>query len=208
MSAARRLLADQLAEPRGLLGRQAAREMALVNRRMIEFSIQLLDVRAGLCVLEIGFGGGRSLGRLADLATGGRVIGVDHSQSMVAIASRRHRRAIRAGTMQIHHAPVDALPIESRTVDRVLSVNCLPYWPDVGSGMAEVGRVLGAPGRAVISVRPPEVMRQVGVEGPAITLLDEDGLRSVAASADLHVIEVARADDKLGGSRHLVVTKD
>ncbi len=61
-------LGRQLARPAGWRGRLAARQMTVVNGGMISSAVALLAVDQGNSVLEIGFGGGQTLGRLAALA--------------------------------------------------------------------------------------------------------------------------------------------
>lgn len=197
------LLGRQLARPTGWRGRLAAREMAVVNGRMISSAVALLAVEPGEEVLEIGFGGGQTLGHLARLAAPGTVAGVDYSPTMVAAARRRHRAAVARGDIEIHEASVESLPLDTDRFDRVLSVNCLPYWPDAVAGLREVARVLNPAGRGVISIRPPGVMRALRIDAP--TLVDEGGFRRLCDGV-LDVTAAETTDDKLGGSLHFTVS--
>ena len=52
-------------------------------------------------VLEIGFGHGRTIERLAGVVTDGRVCGIDVSDEMLNLAVRRNRLAITEGRIEL-----------------------------------------------------------------------------------------------------------
>lgn len=85
--------------------------------------VSLLDVRPTERVLEVGFGPGVAIAALAARATRGDVYGVDHSEVMVAQASRRNAAAIRDARVRLVHASVAELPSFGEPVDAVLAVN-------------------------------------------------------------------------------------
>ena len=57
-------------------------------------------------VLDVGYGGGRTVGKLAAMATQGKVYGVDFSRESVAVATRTNRQSIAAGRVEIRHGSV------------------------------------------------------------------------------------------------------
>src|SRR5258705_6239497 len=93
----------QLHKPTGLLGRVAGWTLAHrpSNIERNRWTVDLLQVREDDHVLEIGFGPGLAIERVARLAPRGRVVGIDHSALMVEQASRRHRSAIDAGIVSV-----------------------------------------------------------------------------------------------------------
>ena len=66
-----------------------AHETAALN----EQAVRLLALRASDRVLEIGFGHGRTVKRIASAVTQGHVAGLDVSQTMTRLAIRRNRRS-------------------------------------------------------------------------------------------------------------------
>jgi len=73
-----------------------------------EQAIALLALRAGQTVLDVGCGTGLSLPRLsAQVGTGGRVIGIDLSPDMLAIA-RERIRTHGLGNVELICAPIEA----------------------------------------------------------------------------------------------------
>jgi ArsR family transcriptional regulator len=76
-----------------------------------------------------------------------RVIGVDHSEAMLAAANERTKRA---DNIEIRQGELTALPIDDASVDATLCVIVLSYIEDAQAAVREMARVLKPGGRAVI----------------------------------------------------------
>lgn len=124
------------------------------NRQRNAWVVALLDVRSADRVLEVGFGPGLAIAELARRVTGGRVHGIDHSAVMVRRASRHNRAAIRAGRVELLHAPVDRLPAFDPPLDAVLAVNTTGFWPDPAQRLRDLRRVLRPGGRIALVSQP------------------------------------------------------
>ena len=90
-------IARQSARPSGLIGRVIAGIMAHETSDLNEHAVRLLGPSPFDRVLEVGFGHGRTIERLASVVNNGRVCGIDVSESMLNMAVRRNRRAIAEG---------------------------------------------------------------------------------------------------------------
>jgi SAM-dependent methyltransferase len=128
----RRILVAQFRRPSGPLGVLAGWVMARrsSNRARSLWSVELLDVRPGQRVLELGCGPGVALAALAQRAAGGKVIGLDHSPTVLRQARRRNARAIRAGRVELFEGSYLALPAgvaQGGPFDRILAVNSLQF---------------------------------------------------------------------------------
>ena len=88
---------NQFALPHGAMGAVVGWSMAAINSDMERCAVDALGLRGTESALEIGFGPGVGVARLARRLRGGRVAGIDPSVVMVTEASRRNRRAIRDG---------------------------------------------------------------------------------------------------------------
>ena len=106
----------------------------------------LAGVKAGLRVLDIGCGTG-VLARAAYDVVGpsGRVEGVDPNPGMLAVARRT------APDIAWTQAPAEHLPVESDSVDRVLSQFALMFFTDPAAAVAEMARVLRPEGRLCVA---------------------------------------------------------
>ena len=87
----------QFGRPRGWVGGVVGHLMALTNGAMNRAALARLELARGERVLEIGYGPGRTLRKVARYLEGGFVAGLDHSPVMARQAVRRNRRLIRAG---------------------------------------------------------------------------------------------------------------
>jgi SAM-dependent methyltransferase len=144
---------DQFRQPRGVIGRWAGWLMALANNGMNTFTAELMDVQPNDRILEIGFGPGLLIERLASTATSGFVAGVDPSDVMLREATRRNREPIAEGRVQLEEGMVSALPFADASFDKVCSVNTLYFWPDPAHDLREIYRVLAPAGRCYITFR-------------------------------------------------------
>ena len=146
-------VARQSACPSGLLGRLIGHVMARETVTANETALELLELQPADHVLEVGFGHGATIARVAAAVSGGRVAGVDPSAEMCRMAGRRNRRAVASGRVELRRGSVEALPHLDRTFDKVLTVHTLYFWPDLATPFREIARVLKVGGRLVLAHR-------------------------------------------------------
>jgi SAM-dependent methyltransferase len=146
----------QFEHPHGLLGRVAGLIMARrrSNVARSEWTISLLDVQPTDRVLEIGFGPGVAVQRIAALASNGFVAGVDHSETMVRAARRRNAEAVGRGQVDLRLASVSSLPSFDEPFDKILSVNSVQFWDEPESALAELRERLRPRGRIALCLQP------------------------------------------------------
>jgi SAM-dependent methyltransferase len=152
----RQHLISQFHRPRGVVGRAVGWFMAHrgSNRRRNIWVVGLLDLQPTDRVLEVGFGPGIAIAELARRVTQGRVYGIDHSEVMVRQATRRNAAAVRAGRVELLHAPVDRLPTFDTPFDVILAVNSLGFWPDPAQRLSELRDLLRPGGRIALVSQP------------------------------------------------------
>lgn len=157
-----KFLSAQLERPTGWFGRlYMAAMLEQGNAALYDFSLGLMDVQASDRVLEIGFGGGKSLGELARLAPAGFVAGVDVSPEMVAVARKRFAALLASGRLDIRAGDLAALEYPDAEFDKILSANTLYFWKDAPADAREILRVLKPGGRLYLAFRPREVMEKI-----------------------------------------------
>ena len=130
-------IAKQFANPRGIGGRIVMAVMNRQNAQMYEATERLLRPRNDDTILDIGYGNGIMLERIAH-ACDCRLIGTDISEDALEIAKRR----LVGTNVEFLRCPVDDMPLEDATVDKALTINTLYFWEDLTSGFEEIARVL------------------------------------------------------------------
>jgi ubiquinone/menaquinone biosynthesis C-methylase UbiE len=140
---------NPFAHPRGWLGRFAGRIMRWTNKQ--DAVLDLLDVRPGDHVLEVGYGPGELIRLLSHRTDASRISGVDPSPAMRDLAARRNRSAVRSGRVRLLVGSAEQLDLPDAGVDRVVAVNNVAIWPDLDAGVRELGRVVRPGGTVVIA---------------------------------------------------------
>jgi len=125
----RHKLVAQFHRPHGWMGRLAGAIMARrpSNRDRNLWTVDLLDIQPADRILELGFGPGLSIQAASARAPRGRVVGFDHSQTMLAMARRRNTAAIRDGRVELRLGSFSELPSFAEPFDKILAVNSLQF---------------------------------------------------------------------------------
>jgi arsenite methyltransferase len=114
--------------------------------------LDLLALRPGERVLDIGVGPGMLAAEMARaIGPTGAISGIDISEQMLAIATRRAADAgPDSAPIEVRTGGADALPFADASFDVAVSTQVLEYVPDVPGALAEIHRVLRPGGRVLI----------------------------------------------------------
>lgn len=135
-------MAHQFAKPRGWLGRWILRRMNRSHHTVTDWGLQHVQIPQRGYILDVGCGGGRTIGKLAARSERALVYGLDHSPESVAMASRLNAALLEAGRVQIVEGSVSHLPYPNDTFDLVTAVETHFFWPDLDGDVREVLRVV------------------------------------------------------------------
>lgn len=147
-----RTFARQLANPTGVMGRAVGAFLNQASLELKEAAIEALELRPEHRVLEVGFGGGRTLEVLRDRLPRGVVAGVELSDTMVHQARLRFRHEISTGQMDISSGRASRIPVDDAQFDRVLGINTIYFWEDPMDALREIARVLKPGGMLLLGV--------------------------------------------------------
>ena len=151
----RAFMARQLRTPSGAFGRRVMGAMLNDgNRQLLDSVVNAVGAGPGARIVDVGFGGGYTLERLAPIVRPGRVAGVEISESMIDALRARSKDAF-----DLCFADAAALPFRDASLDRVLSVNTIYFWPDPARVLGEMHRVLKPGGRLALGYRPRALLR-------------------------------------------------
>ena len=120
------------------------------HSKVTDWGLSKITIRSQDIILDVGCGGGRTVNKLAAIATEGKVYGLDFSQASVAFAKRTNRHWIDADRVEIREGSVSHLPFADDIFDLVTAVETHFWWPDLPADMREVLRVLKPGGTFII----------------------------------------------------------
>jgi len=187
-------IARQSRRPSGWLGEVVARVMARETHAANVFALSQLRAEPHHSVLEIGCGPGRSLEQLASRHGAGFVAGIDPSDVMVRLATRRLRGQIERGQVDVRSAEAARLPFEPARFDAALAVHVLYFWPDARVELREIRRVLRPGGVLVIGFRPDDPGARASLPGSVYHLRSATELEKLLREIGFDEVEVATAN--------------
>lgn len=139
----RRSLARQLRCPVGKEGLAVGEMMNGINRMMNQAALEDLAPGPEERVLEIGFGGGALLEEI--LTRGSLAAGIDWSLTMARAARQRFGSRAR-----VCRGSVQELPYEDGEFTKIVTVNTVYFWKDLGQAFSECRRTLLPDGDLVV----------------------------------------------------------
>src|SRR6202050_1666693 len=141
---------NQCQNPSGWLGRWVLRNMNSRHSRVTDWGLSHASIGKADIILDVGCGGGRTVSKLAAIATQGRVYGIDHSKESVAMAMRTNKQWIDIARVEVREASVSRLPFSDGVFDVITAVETHFWWPALPTDLREVLRVLKPGGRLII----------------------------------------------------------
>jgi ubiquinone/menaquinone biosynthesis C-methylase UbiE len=192
-------IASQLRKPSGLIGRfLIARLLNRGNAPLNLLTLKCLELRTEDRVLEVGFGGGYLLGRIAETVREGFIAGVDFSPEMVRLCGRRLAPLIVRKRMALHCASAERLPLESDSFTKVCTVNTIYFWPDPIGPLKEMHRVLHSGGRLVVCFNPTQTLKKVPYTRHGFSFYDPAAVEKLLADAGFYDIRMVDGSSSLG----------
>jgi SAM-dependent methyltransferase len=188
----------QVRKPSRRLGQLTLREMNKRHAPLTDWGLSHVEIGAQDTVLDVGCGGGRTINKLAAIATQGSVFGVDYAQGSLAASCDYNRELIAEGRVRIEYASVSKLPFPTGQFDLVSAIETQYYWPDLPGDMREILRVLKPGAKLVVIAESYKGGRFEWIEGRLMQVLlgstrlsaaDQRELFANAGYVDVQVIE-------------------
>jgi ubiquinone/menaquinone biosynthesis C-methylase UbiE len=196
-------LINQCKKPAGWFGRLTLWRMNLSHSMLTDWGLGHVAVEPHYTILEVGCGGGRTISKLARMASAGKVCGIDYSDESVAASRRTNAEEIRSGRVEIRSGSVSRLPFPDATFDLITAVETHFFWPDLPGDMREVYRVLKPDGRFILIAEIYKGARTAAarlaekhIDRMGMTLLTVEEHRELLAGAGLADVRVIEQADK------------
>ena len=194
-------LIRQVRRPSRWLGRIIVTDMNKRHASLTDWGISHVEIKEEWTILDVGCGGGRTIGELAKAAKGGSVYGVDYAQGSIAASRAFNRWLIAEGRVHIEHGTVSKLPFADCLFDLVTAIETQYYWPNLNEDMREIWRVLKPGGKLLVVAENYKGGRFDWLEGPLMRILlgssrlrpsDQHALFKATGYTDIQVGEERR----------------
>lgn len=123
-------IAEQFRKPSGFWGKIVSGLMIKGNRPAYDVLLKDMDVQSGEKVLEIGYGPGIGIHLLAT-AINCQIYGVDFSELMHKKASKRNKKVIASGNVNLLFGDFVETQINTDGFDKVFCLNVVYFWDDL-----------------------------------------------------------------------------
>lgn len=132
------------------MGRFTLLRMNASHSKLTDWGLEHISIENHYTILDVGCGGGRTVSKLAAIATQGKVYGVDYSEESVAATKRTNARWIDLGRVEVLLGSVSQLPFPNNMFDLVTAVETHFWWPNLPADTREVFRVLNPGGTLIL----------------------------------------------------------
>jgi len=187
----------QCQKPTGLIGRFVLWRMNASHSKVTDWGLRHITIAPDATILDVGCGGGRTVDKLAAVATTGKVYGVDFSHESVRVSRKVNAQRIEMGRVDIAHASVSALPFPGEMFDVVTAVETHFWWADLPAAFREIARVLKPYGQFAIIAEVYKGantltawLTEQNAERAGMTLLGADEHRELLGSVGFEDVQI------------------
>ena len=199
-----KIIANQLAHPRGILSNPAAMFMNRVTSPINNMTIHMLEIKPTDCVLDIGFGGGSATKKITKLMPEGLIAGIDISEAMLKRGNKNFKKLISQGKINLKEGSASKIPYANDYFDKVYTVNTIYFWSDPLKDSREVFRVMKEGGKFIITYFTKEIFHFTRY---GFTLYEEQQLRDLLEIAEFEDIRVNYREHPRFPTAFIIATK-
>jgi len=175
---------EQARRPGGLFGRMV---MSIVfdkgNAFLNDFVSELMSVQADDRIIEIGFGTGKLIYKMAQQIDKGLIEGVDFSKVMVSIAQKRNKKNIAKGMVKIFEGNSDKMAYEKEKFSKACSVNTLYFWPAPVHTAEKIADILEPNGKLILAFEDIEQLKQRNLNQEVFHIYSKDEVQNLLINA-------------------------
>ncbi|MGE5395708.1 MAG: class I SAM-dependent DNA methyltransferase [Candidatus Saccharibacteria bacterium] len=147
-------LGQQLRKPSGLFGRIVSRMMDTRNRKFYLRMIREMRIQNGDRIYEIGYGPGLGVQMIASNISDCTISGIDFSELMVQMASKRNKRFIDEGRVNLKYGDLLTADTTGERYDKIFCVNVIYFWKDLKPVFQKIHSMLSSEGSFCIFMTP------------------------------------------------------
>jgi ubiquinone/menaquinone biosynthesis C-methylase UbiE len=134
-------------------------------------------------IIEIGFGTGKLIYRMAQQIENGLIEGVDFSKVMVSIARKRNKKNITNGKVKIIEGNFDEMPYEKESFTKACSINTLYFWPEPVQTAKKIVKILKPYGKLILAFEDIKQLKQRRLNQEVFHFYSEDEVENLLINA-------------------------
>ena len=188
-------IGKQFGKPTGLAGNFSTLIMNIMNQKQYKTVLQKLKIENNDAILDVGYGNGYLISKLAK---GGdaHFWGIDISEDMHKVASRKNQKFIENGNMKLGLGNIINTDFESDFFDKIYTVNTIYFWPDVDSGFTEIFRILKPGGIFMNVVYTKEFLDSIPYATHGYAKYTQGELREYSQRNGFKIVDVVTVKEK------------
>lgn len=190
-------LAAQLRCPDGEHGVMVGNSMNETNIGMTVTSIDVLALRDGDRVLEIGYGNGGHVSDLMQRAKDLHYWGIDISKTMHEEAMRINEKIVQGDQVQFDLYDGLTLPYHDQFFDKIFTVNTVYFWEYPHETFSEIARVLKPKGFFALTFADKSFMQTLSFTQYGFSLYEREELSDLGNKVGLQVIDIIEKSDQI-----------
>ena len=152
-----KILAKQLSNPEGEVGKDVAKMMNETNNSMTKETIKSLLLTDNESVLELGHANAGHLSYLLDFAENINFTGLEISETMKSEAESINQKYLSQAKFQLYDGK--KIPFEDESFDKIMTVNTIYFWESPVDFLNEIYRVLKEHGSFVLTFAKKDFMK-------------------------------------------------
>lgn len=152
-----KILAHQLSNPEGEIGKDIANMMNETNISMTRETIKSLLLTNNDKVLELGHGNAGHLFYLLDFAENIDYTGLEISETMKSEAEKINQKFLSQAKFKLYDGNI--IPFENESFDKIMTVNTIYFWENPLDFLNEIYRVLKEHGSFVLTFAKKDFMK-------------------------------------------------
>ena len=181
-------LMKQFKSPQGLRGRFIAALMNQGHKSLSTWGLSYVNIEPEWILLDVGCGGGKTVGRLAQRANAGKVFGIDHSPDMVKYSKKVNKKLIAQNRVEIIEASVQKMGFQDNFFDLVTAFETYYFWSEVPAVLQEIKRVLKPNGTLLVV---SEMVKDGTYEVKHKKMIEQTGVRLISLADIRNILESA-----------------
>ena len=173
------------------------------HSKLTDWGLQHIAIENHGTILDVGCGGGRTVSKLAAIATRGEGLRHRLFRRERGRNKRTNAQWIELGRVEIRHGSVSELPFPDGMFDLVTAVETHFWWPNLPRDMRETFRVLKPGGRLILIAEiykgantPAAKLAEKYASRTGLTLLSVDEHRALFTNAGYSDVQVIEEHDK------------